>query len=246
MLALDLKGKKFGNLIVLHRAPNKGRHVVWLCRCSCGKKKEIEAGRLGRVKSCGCRSGWAESLIQDLTGCTYGCWVVLSRVEDGKKGPARWRCRCLCGVERVLVAGSLTSGNSKSCGCRTRTGIGSRPTQHVQRLPFGTAAQNAVLRRYKMSANYRSLVWALSDEEFLALTQERCEYCGVFPQQEQRGGTHSGKFIYNGVDRKNNVIGYTLENCVPCCRVCNHAKKNMSYEDFLAWLARAAEHQGFR
>lgn len=28
-----------------------------------------------------------------------------------------WRCRCSCGTEKDVLAGSLLSGKSKSCGC---------------------------------------------------------------------------------------------------------------------------------
>ena len=38
------------------------------------------------------------------------------------------------------------------------------------------------------------------------------------------------------VDRKNNTIGYTLENSVPCCIICNKGKSTFSYEFFISWI----------
>lgn len=53
---IDMTGKKFGHLVVLR--PGE-RHLYWLCRCDCGKEKEIRGGNLrsGVTRSCGCRMG---------------------------------------------------------------------------------------------------------------------------------------------------------------------------------------------
>ena len=32
----------------------------------------------------------------------------------------RWRCRCDCGNEKIILQQSLTSGNTKSCGCLSK------------------------------------------------------------------------------------------------------------------------------
>jgi hypothetical protein len=54
----------------------------------------------------------------DITGKTFGCWVVLARHPERYRGRARWLCRCGCGVERVVLGTSLRRGISKSCrGC---------------------------------------------------------------------------------------------------------------------------------
>ena len=55
-LRVDLTGKKIGRLTVIGRAKNKGRHVVYRCRCDCGNEKDIFAESLssGNTQSCGC------------------------------------------------------------------------------------------------------------------------------------------------------------------------------------------------
>jgi hypothetical protein len=60
----------------------------------------------------------------------------------------------------------------------------------------------------------------LTEEVVEALISKPCEYCG-----------HTDISIT--VDRKDNRIGHTIENCVPCCYRCNEFKINMPYE---AWL----------
>ncbi len=44
---VDLTGQIFGELLVIERAPNKGRHTYWLCKClRTGKTGEVESGAL--------------------------------------------------------------------------------------------------------------------------------------------------------------------------------------------------------
>ena len=40
-------------------------------------------------------------------------------------------------------------------------------------------------------------------------------------------------FLHNGVDRVNNDLGYTIENSVTCCSLCNYMKRGMSLSDFI-------------
>lgn len=53
----DLKGQKFGRLLVLEEAGRTpGRQVVWSCQCDCGNYIKVRAQDLrnGHTKSCGC------------------------------------------------------------------------------------------------------------------------------------------------------------------------------------------------
>lgn len=53
----------------------------------------------------------------DLTGQRFGKWTVLSEGHGRSHGQAAWRCRCECGVERLVSSASLRGGVSTSCGC---------------------------------------------------------------------------------------------------------------------------------
>jgi hypothetical protein len=48
--------------------------------------------------------------------------------------------------------------------------------------------------------------------------------------------SHWGDYTYNGVDRIDNSIGYTKENCVPCCTICNWAKSNRGVDEFKDYI----------
>jgi hypothetical protein len=52
---VDLTKKKFGTLTVIKRTLNIGKKTTWLCKCDCGKEKNVKGEYLkeGRVKSCG-------------------------------------------------------------------------------------------------------------------------------------------------------------------------------------------------
>ena len=59
-------------------------------------------------------------LRHDLTGKTFGRWVVLKR-DDSRKDRCFWLCRCICGIEKSINSGDLIAGHSKGCrGCATR------------------------------------------------------------------------------------------------------------------------------
>lgn len=51
----------------------------------------------------------------DLTGQRFDRWLVLSYTTEGV-----WRCRCGCGIERLVHGDSLRRGRSRSCGCYMR------------------------------------------------------------------------------------------------------------------------------
>ena len=55
---IDETGNVYGRLMVVgtNGTLNKDGRLMWVCRCSCGAKKEVEgrAMRRGRIKSCGC------------------------------------------------------------------------------------------------------------------------------------------------------------------------------------------------
>lgn len=56
-MSLDLKGKRFGRLLVVGRVPPipGARNAFWQCVCDCGNKTKVAASNLGKTTlSCGC------------------------------------------------------------------------------------------------------------------------------------------------------------------------------------------------
>lgn len=140
-------------------------------------------------------------------------------------------CLCECGNTTSIASSDIIRGRTKSCGC-------------LFKFERGVAAFNALLIRYKSNASRRGHEFILTDEEFKALTEQDCHYCGVHPSTELTCKSYNGHYTYNGVDRVDNTKGYTKENTVPCCGVCNKAKSTMSQEAFLGWIQRLINYRG--
>ena len=68
--------------------------------------------------------------FKDLTGKTFGRLSVLARAANNKDHKAVFLCRCSCGTELLVAGVSLTSGNTRSCGCLHREGLVARNTRH--------------------------------------------------------------------------------------------------------------------
>lgn len=57
------------------------------------------------------------SKLIDLTGQRVGRLLVIERGESTAGRLSRWVCRCQCGRTKLIHAGSLLRGQSRSCGC---------------------------------------------------------------------------------------------------------------------------------
>ena len=58
--------------------------------------------------------------MEDLVGRKFNRLTVKSFMRTDKHYNTYWLCKCDCGKEVVVTAGSLRSGHSKSCGCYMR------------------------------------------------------------------------------------------------------------------------------
>lgn len=93
-------------------------------------------------------------------------------------------------------------------------------------------------RRYKYDAIKRGKLFDLSLEIFATIIECDCHYCGKAPGQIycQRGQYKVDTLVYNGIDRKDNDLGYVAGNVVPCCKACNQLKKDRPVEYLSAKL----------
>jgi len=95
---------------------------------------------------------------------------------------------------------------------------------------------NTIYSGYRTNANSRNISFELTKSVFTKITSQNCFYCGQEPIESDfskgRNRTNT-KFMHNGVDRLDSKVGYTIENCVPCCSMCNLMKNKFSAESFL-------------
>lgn len=187
----------------------------------------------------------------NLSGQRFGRLIVLHRAESrscGSGSRTRWMCKCDCGAFKSVDTSHLRGGDTVSCGCYIRSKSASHlPKKSLNRKTYGESAFRSVYKRYIRHAEKRGLSFHLSMEEFKEIATSECFYCDAEPSIEWGGGRRAhrfyGSFAHNTVDRLDNSLSYTRENCVPACWVCNRAKGVMSYEKFLAWIRKTHEWQ---
>jgi hypothetical protein len=81
------------------------------------------------------------------------------------------------------------------------------------------------LQKDAINRNYE---FAINREHFQTLRVQDCYVC------DKESTTHAP----SGVDRFNNNLGYTIQNCKPCCSFCNHAKACREFNVFLGMARR--------
>lgn len=172
---------------------------------------------------------------KDLVGTEINGLKITNYAGTGRR--QFFDCICICRRLFRARVDSIKAGTTKSCGCLTGDLISRK-----NRLPDNQGALNLVLRHYTGNAKKRKLKFDLSLDNFRKLVFDKCYYCGIEPRpstfttsQENR---RDKEICYNGVDRIDNSIGYTISNCVTCCSVCNGAKSDLSFEDFKNWIKR--------
>ena len=113
------EGDQFGEWTVIE--PYSESHKS-LCRCSCGVERNISNYQLksGASKSCGharikhSNETKYKKTDAEFIGKTFSELTVIERVND--TGRAKYRCRCSCGKEAIVLGSNLRRGFQKTCG----------------------------------------------------------------------------------------------------------------------------------
>ena len=169
-----------------------------------------------------------------LEGHVFGKLTVISYA-----GSSFWNCECKCGKVNKVRTADLRNKNTEGCrSCANRF------------EEQGLAGFNRLFSKYKK----RAKIFSLSAEEFRFITSSKCHYCGVEPYQISTHSPSKGditeegrkyaSYVYNGIDKKDPNGGYTLDNSLPCCKLCNFSKRDLSYDEFLDYLNRLTNFRG--
>jgi len=76
-------------------------------------------------------------------------------------------------------------------------------------------------------ASRRGFIWNIGFRTFSNLIKLPCHYCGgPLP------------WSCSGLDRIDNAKDYTRRNVVPCCRLCNWMKRDLTMHQFLRHISR--------
>ena len=160
-------------------------------------------------------------MIKDITGLKYGNLTVTGVNKPGTNGRL-WELKCICGDFCYTTSSDLERGRRNFC-------------KNCKKLKSIKSGINIFYKEYIRNAKNRKYDFTLTFEDFEILIFQNCNYCDIEPLNKSKS-TMSYIFKYNGIDRKDNSKGYSLENCVTCCKYCNIAKKDNDMEDFIQWI----------
>lgn len=156
-----------------------------------------------------------------------------TRNAKDRKPRHLYRCKCDCGKEILKGRASLLFGKVKGCGCINWLRWGNKN---------GETHFKSLYKSYIKSAKKRKISFNLIEKDFRDITKRDCFYCGVKPSQKSITTGCKGYYLYNGIDRKNSKLGYTIDNCVPCCKWCNFAKLDSTIENFKKHINKIYKH----
>lgn len=230
--AAKLLGKNHEFLFISRRVkntPTYNKYLYTLQCTSCHTKTEVLQQHLTRAICLTCRS---KILAENYVGKIIGTYTILEFLY--KKGRLNYyKCQCnKCEkISEVSIQG--IKNNTHCAMCRP---LGRTPTIQSQ--------INFLKYQYISGAKNRNLEFLLKDDEFKTLIYQNCHYCGEIPKHRNPAQTQieEGSFKVNGIDRLDSSLGYTLENCVPCCSICNTMKMSLSYNDFIEKIEKIHEY----
>lgn len=93
----DKTGFRAGRLLAVRPVGLRGKHMMWLCRCDCGREHVVAGTRLmevGGTRSCGCLDREIRARVSDfdakVSPCPItGCWWWMGRLDCDGYGHTR-------------------------------------------------------------------------------------------------------------------------------------------------------------
>jgi hypothetical protein len=175
------------------------------------------------------------TMVRDGENITGRCFGLLTVIGPAgvctDNGTPYWECRCACGKGSLATYKQLYMGVAAHCGGHDDA----KPEED----PHADAALLSAFESYKYGAAQRDLPWELTLDDFKVLTQQECYYCGDPPSNKRKVFGYT--YVYSGIDRMDNKRGYTAENCVASCKICNFMKRTMKKHDFIKQVKKIAK-----
>jgi hypothetical protein len=212
----------FGDLIVVEEVKKPGKsEAYWKCLCKCGKERIVPSSELrsGNIVSCG--KGICK--LKYKPGMRVGPYVLIDYIK-----PKMW-WKCLCTkCNREVIRNISNAYSRQSCGCVYHRGENKGKVRKALNLTDKKLYRK--FQAYVTVSKNKNREFNLTAEQFESLVKDKCYYCGDYGKP------------YNGIDRVNSKLGYTIRNTVSCCSKCNYAKSDMKQKEFEEHILKIATH----
>ena len=168
----------------------------------------------------------------DMTGKRYGRLLFIDPMPKIKGKKVKWRCLCDCGKYKFVRPADVRNNHVTSCGClqkeRTMNSNRGRPYEWIL-----TRIKDACISKQKRGCCIENNITYSDILDFVKI--KYCHYCNDVIKWNPYTSQHSRHLsCAYYLDRKDNTVGYTKENCIVCCSNCNTFKgSRFSFEEMI-------------
>lgn len=217
------KDQQFSGLTILGPVRLRGGKRQYKTRCVCQRivwitKSDLYAYKKHFCWKCGQGRLIAGNVISNLT--------LIRQVGYSRNHKVTWLCRCVCGTEKIILANSLLTGRTLSCGCHKRAKLQARRKARVYERYYKAMCWCAAQRNIPVTITYEQYCELITQHD-------KCFYCGRHVEWDLECHGDGRSMAYK-VDRKDSALGYHLDNAVVCCSQCNWAKRSMPWQEYIA------------
>lgn len=152
--------------------------------------------------------------------------------KAGKRSSRKmWLVECECGNKFEASGTKLRRGDIVMCSSCARL-LGSQLS--LKYTGIERAFNMVIVRRAKKI----NMSVSITREEFAEMASRNCRYCNAEPEERPYMNKSRLKVRLNGIDRVDSNKGYHLDNCVPCCKVCNMMKRDYAIDEFVIHIKK--------
>lgn len=148
-------------------------------------------------------------------GAAFGDLTAVEVIRKGKHGSTHWKCACACGAEVQVTERRLLAGSTKTCGKHPSAAQLANNDRHRKRLQVYPDGYGSGSRLHRIWCNMKSRCQNPNFPKFQAYGARGIGVCDAW----QRYGEFLAWALGAGynedltLDRKDNALGYTPENC---------------------------------
>lgn len=231
-------GDRFGQLLAIRPTRSESGKTWWLFLCECGEKAEKRLDQVagGGTKTCGtCRRHTlkAGEKFSRLTAVSF-------HHRDGKI--YFWTFKCDCGNETTTKASSVVRGKTRSCGClqkETIANVGHKNATHG----YGRTSEYGIwFNMVQRCHNPKHIGYENWGGRGIGVCERWMDPAAFIADMGLRPTNR------HTIERVNNELGYSPENCVWATYHAQHRNKrtniNVEYNGQTMCLKDAAKAAG--